>query len=158
MNEASLEQLEQSLRGHESLSGVDDFNGLTKKFIEHGETIKSLTGKLEGKVSIPNEDTSQDDRNAFFTKMGRPDTPDGYEFDKPELTDGRKYDEGLEKKLKTVFHKHGGSKEFARELHKVQIEHGNEQHANLQTFIKEADEKDLNALKNTWQGEEFDGG
>jgi hypothetical protein len=156
MNEASLEQLEQSLRGHESLSVVDDFNGLTKRYIEYGDTIKNLKGELEGKVAIPKEDTPEADRNAFYNKIGRPETSDGYDFEKPDLPDGRKYDEVLEGKLKAIAHKHGVSKAALKALHKVTTEHGNEQHANLQKFIKEANEKDLNTLKDIWQGEDFD--
>ena len=73
MNEASSEQLEESLRGHESLSEIDDFNGLAKKYIETGDTISSLQGELEGKVAIPGEDSTEEEWNAYYSKTGRPE-------------------------------------------------------------------------------------
>lgn len=155
MNEAAMEQLEESLRGHESLSEVDDFNGLTKKFIEHGETIKTLQGDLEGKIAIPGEDASEDDRNAFYGKLGRPESPDEYEFDRPDLPEGREYDKALEGKIRDIAHKNGISAKALREIDKVINEHGTSQYTELQKSINELNEKDLNALKDTWKGDTF---
>lgn len=158
MNEASLEQLETSLRGHESLSEVEDFNGLTKKFIEHGETIKSLKGEVEGKVAIPGEDTSDEDRQTFRTTinkyLGVPETVEGYEVKKPEDTpENMAYDETLTDRMITALHKAHAPKELVHDLFKEFNDYNRELHQDYEKFVKEKGEKDLDSLKDFWKGD-----
>jgi hypothetical protein len=155
MNEASLEQLEESLRGHESLSGVDNFNELTKKFIENGETIKTLQGNLEGKVAIPKEDSSDEDRTAFFKALGRPDNPAGYTLERPQMPEGMPYDEVLEQKFRQEAFDIGLNPSQISRLYKMFNDYGIASHTEILKSITENREKSEDLLKDTWKGEAY---
>lgn len=152
MNEASTEQLEESLRGHESLSEIDDFNGLAKKFIEHGETIKTLQGDSEGKVAIPKEDASDEERQEFSKKMstynGVPESIEGYEVVKPDsLPEGMQFDDTLSDLMLTTLLKEGAPKALVQTL----FNEFNKYHVDIQNkynqIIKEGNEKRMEVLK-----------
>merc|ERR1712196_598310 len=51
--------------------------------------------KLVGadKIPVPNKHATEDDWNAVYSKLGRPETPDGYKFNLPE--DQKVNEEGL---------------------------------------------------------------
>ncbi len=73
----------------------------------------ALLGKLGNSVQIPDSNASEEDRAAFYKTLGRPDSPDGYEIQRPsELPEGMTYDEGLEKAIRAVAHEHGASNEL----------------------------------------------
>lgn len=155
MNEASLEQLEESLRGNEGLSGVDDFNALAKDYLTHGETIKSLQGELEGKVAIPGENSTDEDRSAFWNKLGRPESPDKYDFEKVVLPEGREADKVLDETIRNEAFKHGVSSKALNALQSAVVKHGVAQQNEITRLVNEQNEKDMNTLKDIWKGDSF---
>lgn len=59
-----------------------------RKFAEKADLAKSyveLEGKLGKSVSIPDQSASQEDWGKFFSRTGRPDTPEGYEIPSGKL-------------------------------------------------------------------------
>lgn len=62
-----------------------------------GEKVALPIGKLDNEETWGN----------LFDKLGRPKTPDGYKFEKPELPEGLPYDENIEKSFKAVCHQAG---------------------------------------------------
>lgn len=168
MNEAALEQIDSSLRGHESLSEVDDFNGLTKKFIEHGDTIKTLRGDidgkvkdLEGRVKLPKEDASDEERQEFTKTInqyqGVPESIEGYEIQKPDnLPEGMTYDDTLSSKMLEALHKSGAPKSLVQSLFKE----FNDYHIDLQSkfneYVKEGNEKRIGVLKKVWGENDYE--
>ena len=61
--------VDEGLRGDASLADITDINGMVKSYI-HGQKMVGAD-----KIVIPGEDASDDERGAFFTKLGRPDEP-----------------------------------------------------------------------------------
>ena len=89
--------------------GVTEANrsGVTKF-----ETVDSLAqGYLEleksmgARVKMPGEDTPQEEKSAFYRKLGAPETMDGYSL--PELPEGKSYDEALLGSIRQAAHAEG---------------------------------------------------
>lgn len=84
------------------LQNITDFPGMVKSFVN---AQKLIGGE---KVVIPKGTLDTPENwDALFTKLGRPETPDKYEFEKPELPEGMVYNEELEKRFKEFAHKTG---------------------------------------------------
>lgn len=60
-------------------------------------------------VTIPKDDADETERNAFLAKLGRPESPDKYEFDLPEDANKETVDW-----FRTAAHKHGLSSKQAK--------------------------------------------
>jgi hypothetical protein len=71
------------------------------------------------KVKIPDENASDEDRAKFYTKLGRPETPEAYQVKRPELPDGMPYDEKLEGHIKHAAHQAGLNQAQVSHLSKV---------------------------------------
>ena len=66
-----------------------------------------LSRMLGNSVKIPGEDATDEERNDFFTKLGRPEQADQYEYQRPDMPEGMAYDEDAEKAFKEFAHKQG---------------------------------------------------
>lgn len=75
-------------------------------------------GDGENTIKLPE---SEEEKFEVFNKLGRPEEPDQYEFDKPEQLEekGLKWDEEKEKQWKEFFHKQGLTNEQAKNLTKA---------------------------------------
>jgi hypothetical protein len=74
-------------------------------------------------IQIPGSDAKDEDWGSLWSKLGRPEAPDGYEFKVPEnLPENLPYDEDLAGKAKTKFHELGLNKKQAAELHDFFVE------------------------------------
>lgn len=60
-----------------------------------------------GKVKIPGDEAGDEERGKFYAKLGRPETPEGYEIKRPQLPEGVSYDETFEKHIRSAAH-HAG--------------------------------------------------
>lgn len=92
--------LPEELRSEKSLESFKDIPSLAKSFVE---TKKSMGNAIR----IPKADAKPEEWDAYYTKTGRPESPDKYEFTRPQLAEGAKYDEDLEKEFRTMAHKAG---------------------------------------------------
>jgi hypothetical protein len=76
----------------------------------YDDVFKMLDGaeKLIGQrpVNIPTEESSEEDWNSFYTKLGRPESAEKYEFKNPEGSEGNP---DFEKAIGDVLHKAGVS-------------------------------------------------
>jgi hypothetical protein len=66
-----------------------------------------LSRMMGNSIKIPGEDATDEERNDFFTKLGRPETADAYDYQRPDLPEGMAYDETSEKAFKELAHKQG---------------------------------------------------
>lgn len=94
------DSLPEDLRGHESLKDFKDVGGLAKSFID----TQAMVGNS---VRIPGENASDEDVAKFYTSLGRPETPDGYELSTWEQPQGFKANEDMTSSFKTVGHQLG---------------------------------------------------
>lgn len=73
---------------------------------------------LGGSIRLPGKDATPEEKDAFYNKLGRPATPDGYEFNVPaDLPEGLPYDGERAKALKAELHAKGFTKEQAAFVH-----------------------------------------
>ena len=79
--------LSDELRADKSLENIKDISSLAKSYIH----AQKLVGA--DKIPVPNKHATEDDWNAVYSKLGRPETADGYKFNLPE--DQKVDEEGL---------------------------------------------------------------
>ncbi len=103
--EGLVSSLKQDLQGNEILKGFDGPDPLARAYLE-------LREKSSGGIHIPGENATDEQKTEFFTKLGRPETSDGYEFKAPELPKESpvKYDLAFAKAFRDKFHELGISK------------------------------------------------
>lgn len=74
--------------------------------------------KLENAVFLPGEDADEQERVAFLSKLGVPETKDGYELQQPQdLPKGMEYDRETETWFRDKAHELGLSKNQAEQLY-----------------------------------------
>ena len=100
-------QLPEDIRNDPSLNPIKDLNGLAKSYVN----AQKLIGR--DKIPMPKDENDPlwDD---VYNRLGRPETPDKYEFNKPDLPG---YDEATDKAFREQAHKLGLSKRQAGELY-----------------------------------------
>lgn len=104
--------LPDEIKSDPSLSDIQDVANLAKSYING----QKLIGK--DKIALPGKDATDTEMSAFYSQIGRPETSSNYKFgDKPNLPEGLKYDENLEKGFKDAAHVAGLTNTQAKSLH-----------------------------------------
>lgn len=110
------ESLPEDLRAEPALRDIKDVAGLAKSMI-HAQKLVGMD--RDNIVAVPGEDADEGTLNEFYTKIGRPDTADGYQLpvDKVQLPEGMERNEEMEKWYKDTAHKFGLSAKQAAGLY-----------------------------------------
>jgi hypothetical protein len=109
--------------------------------------------KAEGSMlTIPGEDATPEEKDAFAQKMGRPETAEGYEFGKPaDWPEGVDYNSDLEAGFREMAFNANLPADQAKGIldwyNKISLEEHNATVA--------ATEKAINELKDKWKGDDF---
>ena len=103
------DSLPEELKTNASLEKFSDVSTLAKSYIN----AESMIGK--DKMVIPGANTTEDEWNDIYDKLGRPSDPNAYEL-KAELAEGEQIDEQLMSSFKETAHKHGLSPAQAQGL------------------------------------------
>ena len=75
-----------------------------------------------GAIKVPGKEASDDEWNAFYDKIGRPEKADGYEFDVPnDLPETLPYDAEQAAAFKAEAHKIGLTKRQAQQVHDLYV-------------------------------------
>jgi len=90
--------LPDDLKTEKALESIQDIPGLAKSYIHAQKMIGS------DKIPVPNKYATDEDWQAVYNKLGRPETPDAYEFN---LKDNSNIDENALKGFKETAHKNG---------------------------------------------------
>lgn len=91
--------LPQDIRDNKIIAETKDLTTLSKRLIDANNYISKS-------IRLPDDgDTSGMDE--LYTKLGRPEVAEGYEVTRPEMPEGMKYDEELEKSFLGIAHKAG---------------------------------------------------
>ncbi len=118
--------------------------------------IEDLWEKMSGaqkligkdKVPVPGENATPEELNIFYKKIGRPETPDGYDFKSiTELQEVQRND-ALDKGMKKIFFENGVSKKAGEQivqeyeallydLHKPEIEKSAKQNVEFQKLASD---------------------
>lgn len=86
-----------SLKGTKTLEKFKSPDELAKSYIE----LEKHSG---GTVKVPGEGATKEDWDKFYNKLGRPESSEGYQLQKPEDTDAVKWDDSFEKAFLPAAH------------------------------------------------------
>lgn len=92
------DSLPDDLKAEKALESIQDIPGLAKSYIHAQKMIGS------DKIPVPNKYATDEDWQAVYNKLGRPESPDAYEF---KFDDNSGIDENALKGFKEAAHKHG---------------------------------------------------
>jgi hypothetical protein len=111
---------------------LSDFDEKTRdrlaKFKTGNDVVKSylaLESKMGASITIPGKDASDEERSAFYKRLGRPETKDGYVLDPVFLADKVTKDSEFEENVKALAFDLNASNDGAKKLHKALIEYAN---------------------------------
>lgn len=125
------------------LQQVKDLSSLIKNYVHAQKQMgKSLT--------VPGPDAKPEDWDAFYSKAGRPESPEKYEIKRLENFKVP-YDEALEKKFLTAAHKSGLNKQQAQGL----LDWWNAEQEAAYEQSQQETERSVSELKKEW-GSAFD--
>ena len=126
---------------------------LAKKFSKNPDFFDDyvkLNEKVQKSIAIPGEGATPEEWEAYYAKLGRPESPDGY-----ELSEGESANEEFTEWYKQQAHKLGLSANQARALFESFDQYSAEQQKESQASIQRANEKAVNALRREY-GDEFE--
>lgn len=141
-------QLEGDLQNNETLTQFGSISELGKSFLD-------LHGKSQNAVQIPGDDAAEEEWATFYNALGRPESPDDYDFQKPELPEGMPYDESREGKMRRVLHSLGINQKQAKGLWDALHEDGVDAWNEIQAQRKAAHDHAVNGLKEKW-GDQYE--
>lgn len=130
--------LPEDIRGEESIKNFKDVADLTKGFIE----TKKLVGNA---TKIPKADAKPEEWDTFYSKLGRPESPDKYDFKLPE---GITADEALMKEFRTAAHASGLQPRQAQGL----LDWFNKNQGERMASYTKTMEEGVGKLKGEWGG------
>lgn len=141
---AWMSQLAGDLQGNEGLTQFKDISELGKAFIAASE-------KQAGSIKIPDENSSDEDREAYHKQMGRPDTAEGYELVLPDGTpESYNLDNDRLAGYKNVFHKIGLNNNQATQLLAASVAEETAAEASYLKTINDATTAAVEGLKTDW--------
>lgn len=76
-------QLPDDLKSNEAFTGFKTIGDLAKTHLETSGRAKELEGKLGEAIPKLKEGATEEERNAYFKALGRPDAPDAYTLPSP---------------------------------------------------------------------------
>lgn len=114
---------------------------------ESAYNLEKLIGfdKAGKTVVIPDENSSPETRKAFLTKMGVPDTAEGYKLPVPAGAS-----EGFAKEAAGWFHENGVPAKAAEALTAKYAAYSEAQHAAMETAFVTKSEQEFTGLKGEW--------
>lgn len=113
---------------------------------------------LGSSVRLPGQDAKPDEIDKFYSKLGRPEKPDGYEFKRPEgLPADLPYDETLAGEFKSWAHKEGLAPRQAQGMHDAFASWQAEKATEHMTALTQAVEDTADALVKEWGPQDSEG-
>jgi len=148
-NEVSWrDSLPDELKSNASLEKFSDVSTLAKSYIN----AESMIGK--DKMVIPGANTTEDEWNDIYDKLGRPSDPNAYELT-AELAEGEQIDEQLMSSFKETAHKHGLSPAQAQGLLDYYNSISSQSMVDLENNAVLAQEQSQRELREEW-GRSYD--
>lgn len=150
-------QLDKDLQGNERLTSFKTIGEMGKAFLD-------TEGKLQNALFVPGEKATDEERAAFYSKLGRPEAPEKYSFTKPEgLPEDIPYSPELEGAFKQFAHKINLTDAQAKEIfnwyhNDIVIPSINQEKQGKEATAAAAKaelDKAVNQLKDVWKGDEF---
>lgn len=127
------------------VSKFNDVGSLAKGYVD-------LEKSMGGKVKIPTAESTPEEKSAFYSKL-RPETAEGYEFDKPDLPEGMNYDEKFELTMRGIAHEAGITKDQMKALTAAFNQYQIEQFGDHQGELSRTHEEGEKDLRDRWAGD-----
>lgn len=138
--------LDEQTHEYVQAKGWQDPNDLLKSY----QNLEKFAGGSKNIVELPGEDADDDTLGNFFSKLGRPESPDQYGLEVPENAD-----EDVVKWFKESAHKHGLTDRQASALFNDWNEMSSERMEQMNQSVQQKQEADVNNLKKEW-GQKYD--
>lgn len=142
------DELPDDLQGIKTLEKFKDVSGLAKSYVE-------TERYFEGAVRIPDEKATTEEWERYYTKLGRPEQADGYEFEKAELPDGMSYNEDFEKAFLDKAHTAGLNNKQVGDLYEWWNSTSKEAHVHSQVESENTIQRAEIELRADW-GRQYD--
>lgn len=91
----------EEIRGHSSLEHINDIGALAKSYVHAQQMVGA------DKVALPGKSATADEWGEVYAKLGRPESPDGYELAYNNIPEGAEMDDGMVSWFKETAHKAG---------------------------------------------------
>ena len=154
---AWIAQLPDDLKGNEAFTGYKTIGDLAKDHL----VVKGKATELEGKLGtdyVPKltENATQEQRDAYYKAIGRPDKPEGYEFGKPDnWPEGVPYSTERETEFRQKAFEIGLPKDAAEAAVKWYNDRLVALHTEINTQREQEKQKAISEIKTEW-GNKFD--
>jgi hypothetical protein len=143
------DHISDEFKSSKTLEQYKDLNGLVKSHIE-------LNKMLGDRVKLPSENSTPEEINKFYAKLGRPEAMDKYEFKNPEqLPEGFQLNEAGTTKFKELAFKLGLTQKQANELRGYYVNEAIEQHKSTYVSKEKMEEEFVNKGKEKF-GDKYD--
>ena len=100
----------EEIREHKSLSHINDIGALAKSYVHAQQMIGA------DKVVLPGKSATEEEWADFYTKIGRPESPDGYQLEVNNLEEGIEPDENVLEWFKQTAHEAGMTPQQAQHM------------------------------------------
>lgn len=144
-----LESLPEDLRGSQSLQNFKSVEDLAKSYVHQQPLIGA------DKLVKPSKDAQKEDWDAFYTKLGRPESPDKYDFSETKIPDGVRVEESDIKEFMADAHSVGLTKAQAATLFHNHMTRFGEKVSELQRQFEQRNSENDKVLRKEF-GQDYD--
>lgn len=110
-------ELPDPLKQHEAFLPYKTKNELWNGHIDTVTKLKETEGKLANSIPKLGENPTEEEVSSFRKAVGIPETPDGYEFVRPDLPEGIEVSKEIESAFRSKFHDLGIPAQAGKELY-----------------------------------------
>ena len=115
------------------------------------DSYKSLEKEMSGRVKMPTDESTPEERSAFYQKLGAKASAD--EYTRPELSEGQEYDEAFLGEMAAVAAAEGVSdKAFSKFIEKYTTIQASQAEAKIEAEARES-EATVQELQREWAGD-----
>ena len=144
------DHLPEDLRDNETLSKFKDVGSLSNSYLE----LQKMVGSRD---KIPTEESSEEEVNSFYNKLGRPETPDSYDIKVPDQGGtALPYDDKLYSEFLTSAHKSGLTNRQAQDAIDFYAKMNEESDINSTASMQQSKVNAETALKKEWGTKDYD--
>ncbi len=104
------DSIPEEIRGHSSLEHINDIGALAKSYVHAQQMVGA------DKVALPGKSATADEWGEVYAKLGRPESPDGYELAYNNIPEGAEMDNDMVSWFKDTAHKVGMNTQQAQLL------------------------------------------
>lgn len=142
-----LNDLSDEYRTHPKISQFKSVEDMAKSYM-------NMEKSFGNRVPMPSEDWDESQYNDFYNKLGRPESPDGYEFGKAEgLPEDFEINEQFMKDFANTAHQSGMTKAQAQKAWNMLQQKTYESQKNAYDSYQQSLKERNDALKQEWGGE-----